>query len=229
MNNRVIHYIIGCRQRHPTTRIWISKIDWKSAYRRQHFSHKTAVKSLTQVCIQGIWFLLMALRLTFGGKPCPSEWGCISEPVTDLATDILNCEEWDPNKTKSPIQNKFPPRTSLPVHIPFTKAKHTIVDIPQKDKGKCNVYIDDTVAMGPDLPGNALRLESAITLAFHIFGRPIDKNEPIPRKDIIFFDKLIAEGAIEEQKILLGWLYDTRCLIISLPLDKCSNWSKDIL
>ena len=54
MNNRVIHYIIGCRQRHPTTRIWISKIDWKSAYRRQHFSHKTAVKSLTQVCIQGI-------------------------------------------------------------------------------------------------------------------------------------------------------------------------------
>ena len=229
MNNRVIHYIIGCRQRHPTTRIWVSKIDWKSAYRRQHFSHNTAVKSLTQVCIQGIWFLLMALRLTFGGKPCPSEWGCISELVADLATDILNCEEWDPTTTKSPIQDKFPPRTSLPDDIPFAKARHTIVDIPQEDKGKCDVYIDDTVAMGPDLPGNALRLESAITLAFHIFGRPIDKNEPIPRKDIIAFNKLIAEGAIEEQKILLGWLYDTRRLLISLPLDKWQNWSKDLL
>ena len=78
--------------------------------------------------------------------------------------------------------------------------KHKIVDIPQEDNGKCDVYIDDTVAMGPDLPGNALRLESAITLTFHIFGRPIDKNEPIPRNDIIAFNKLIAEGAIEEQR-----------------------------
>ena len=34
MCKRVIHYIVGCRQRHPSTRIWISKIDWKSAYRR---------------------------------------------------------------------------------------------------------------------------------------------------------------------------------------------------
>ena len=32
MSRRCIHYIIGCRQCHPTTRIWMSKIDWKSAY-----------------------------------------------------------------------------------------------------------------------------------------------------------------------------------------------------
>ena len=79
---------------HPRRRIWISKIDWKSAYRRQHLTAKTAVKYLTQVCIKGITLLLAALRLTSGGKPCPSEWGCISETVAFLDSIILECIEW---------------------------------------------------------------------------------------------------------------------------------------
>ena len=91
MNWRTIHYIVGCCMRHPRRWICISKIDWKYAYRRQHLNTKTAVKSLTQVCIKGINLLLAALRLTFGGKPFPSEWGCISETVADLANDILHC------------------------------------------------------------------------------------------------------------------------------------------
>ena len=42
------------------------------------------------VYIKGITVLLASLRLTFGGKPCPSEWGCISDTVADLATNILH-------------------------------------------------------------------------------------------------------------------------------------------
>ena len=104
MNWRTVHYIVGCRLRHPRRRIWIYKVYWKSAYRRQQLNAKTAVKSLTQVCIKGITLLLASLRLTFGGKPCPSEWGCISETVADLATYILHCNEWDPSKIHSPLQ-----------------------------------------------------------------------------------------------------------------------------
>ena len=72
MHLRCIHYIIGFRQQHLSLRIGMSKIDYKLAYRRQRFDAKTAVKSLTQVIIDNCIFLLMALRLTFRGKPCPS-------------------------------------------------------------------------------------------------------------------------------------------------------------
>ena len=130
MNWRTIHYIVGCRMRNPRRRIWISKTDCKSAYRRQDLNAKTAVKSLTQVCIKGITLLLASLRLTFGGKPCPSEWGCISETVADLATDILHYEKWDPSKIHFPLQHMLPETKPLPPHIPFAPVKSLIVVLP---------------------------------------------------------------------------------------------------
>ena len=114
MNRRTINYIVGCSMRHPRRRIWISKIHWKYAYRRQHLNTKTAVKSLTLVCIKGITLLLASLRLIFGGKPSPSEWGCISETVANLATNILHCDEWDPSEIHSPLQQMIPKPKPLP-------------------------------------------------------------------------------------------------------------------
>ena len=134
MNQGTIHYIVECCMRHPRRRIWISKIDWKSAYRRQHLNTKTAVKSLTQVCIRGITLILAALRFAFGGKPCPSEWGCISETVADFATDILHCDKWDPSEIHSPLQQMMPETKSLPPHIPFAPAKILIVSLPPEDQ-----------------------------------------------------------------------------------------------
>ena len=37
-----------------------------------------------------------------------------------------------------------------------------------------------------------------------------------------------AKVIIEEVKMLLGWLYDIRRLLIALPVDKYINWSNDI-
>ena len=48
------------------------------------------------------------------------------------------------------------------------------------------------------------RAKEVIMLAIHIVGRPVTKDEPIPRKDLIPIDKLITEGSTEEQKIDLG-------------------------
>ena len=179
MHLRCIHFIVGCRLRHPSTPILISKIDWKSAYRRQHLNGNTATKSLTQVIINGIVFLILALRLTFGGKPNPSKWSCLSEATADLANDILSCAEWDPNETRAPIQSMMPPPIVLPQDTPFASAAKTIVDIPAEDQGKCDVYIDDTVSIGPDLPGYRDRLAAAIPLAIHLLSRPISKLEHV--------------------------------------------------
>jgi hypothetical protein len=42
----------------------------------------------------------------------------------------------------------------------------------------------------------------------------------LPRIDIISAKKLQAEGTFKEVKVILGWVINTRSLLISLPLDK---------
>ena len=65
---RILHYIVGVRIRHPSTRILIAKYDVGSAYRRAHLSAETAVESMTM--FNGL--LLIALQMTFGSAACPS-------------------------------------------------------------------------------------------------------------------------------------------------------------
>ena len=94
---RCIHYIIGCRQRHPKTIIWLAIQDYKSAYRRAHLNPEVSVKSMTPFPHPKLDMVIMFLRMTFGGKPNASEWGCISETVADLANKLLVCDSWDPS------------------------------------------------------------------------------------------------------------------------------------
>ena len=49
-----------------------------------------------------------------------------------------------------------------------------------------------------------------------------------PGNNIIATDKMIAEGAAEEKKICLGWLLDTRRLLVSLPDHKTIAWTAQI-
>ena len=127
-----------------------------------------------------------------------------------------------------PSQHKFPPQSSLPGNILFAQAKSIIVIIPPEDNGKCDVYIDDTIAVGPDINESTSRLEAAIPIVMHIFGCPLSPDKLIPRKALVSLNKLSAKGAIKEVKMLLGWFYNTRRLLISLLDDKHRNWSNDI-
>ena len=53
-------------------------------------------------------------------------------------------------------------------------------------------------------------------------------NEPLPRSTLLNETKLKAEGALEETKIVLGWMLDTRRLLISLPTHKYIAWTGQI-
>ena len=60
---RFIHYIVDLRKIDPDTRILITKLDFKAAYRRLHTSgHTTASQAI--VIINDI--AILALRMTFG-------------------------------------------------------------------------------------------------------------------------------------------------------------------
>eukprot|EP00978_Attheya_sp_CCMP212_P030125 scaffold109736_cov20-Attheya_sp.AAC.1 len=83
------------------------------------------------------------LRLTFGGRACPSRWCDLAEPVIDLANNLLSCKSWDPNELHSPLQSKVPEPKSLCDKIPLAPAMKMIVDCPIEDQGKADLYLDD--------------------------------------------------------------------------------------
>ena len=68
----------------------------------------------------------------------------------------------------------------------------------------------------------------AAPLAIWTVSRAIHPDEPNVRDEMITEDKMLAEGALTEQKIIQGWLYDTRRLLISLPKQKHIAWSNQI-
>jgi hypothetical protein len=65
-------------------------------------------------------------------------------------------------------------------------------------------------------------------LIFHAFARSLNPDESTPRLDLISLKKFQAEGKLEEVKTVLGWIINTRTLLISLPVDKYSKWSNQI-
>jgi hypothetical protein len=67
---RTIHYILDIQRRYPT-KIFLCKFDIDAAYHQCTLASKTAFESLT--IFEN--FLLVALRMTFGGSPNPSIWG----------------------------------------------------------------------------------------------------------------------------------------------------------
>ena len=179
---RLINWIVAARKKHPNRRIFATKADFKSAYRRLHLHHKIAVQSCTQLPEDNI--ALMALRLTFGGAACPYEWSIISETICDLATAIAHDENWCPLTLQAPDQTLVPPPAFLPDDIPFAPGKDLIVDVEVNDRGTHEMYLDDLIGLGIDLPDtdNVERAQQAPLLAIHTCARPLPPKEPLPRE-----------------------------------------------
>jgi hypothetical protein len=225
---RMLNYIVTLRLKFPGQRIVMSKIDFKSAYRRMHLNVEMARQTCTHLPQDGI--LLMALRLTFGGTACPSEWCSMSETICDLTNAIMGDEAWDPTKLCSPNAHLVPKIPPLPDDIPFAQALPLAVDIAVNPRGKSEVFIDDNCCIGVDVPGSANLqcVENGPLLAIHTVARPRHDDEPVPREWMEALNKLAAEAGAEEIKPTLGWILDLRQLIISLPENKATAWIQAI-
>jgi hypothetical protein len=222
---RLIHFVLYLRRKYPNTRIFIQKVDFKSAYRRMHLKPDMAAKCITVV--GGLAFI--SLRLPFGGRPCPSLWSDLSETITDLSNALALDLTWDPETLHSPLQHLIPPTSSEPDSVPFAAALPTSVTIPDSDGDyKADVFIDDLISIILDDGAGCKRGAASSLLAIHTVGRPVAAHEPVLRNELTAEKKLIAESLLEEVKTTLGWLLDTRRLLIGLPMDKFSSWSASI-
>lgn len=224
---RFINKVVAMRLKYPNNRILCSKIDFKAAFRRMHLAWRTALRSCTLLPDDEL--ALIFIRLTFGGKACPSEWGTLSELVCDLTNAIITDEEWDPKSLFCQQSLELPAPEFLDDDIPIAKARELAFDIPVDSKGYADVFIDDLFVANVDLPesNNIKRLERAPLLAIDAVARPLLDSEPIPRHEMAARNKFIAEAGGEELKIVLGWLINFRTLMMHLPQNKFIAWAAD--
>ena len=73
---RLANWAVAAQRVYPGRRIFATKIDYKSAYRRCHLNWRTAIQTCTQLPDKNL--AILALRLTFGGAPGPYKWGGIA-------------------------------------------------------------------------------------------------------------------------------------------------------
>ncbi len=201
---RIVNWVVTARRLFPNVPILASKIDFKSAFRLCHLNVATATQTCTQLIESGI--LLMMLRLSFGSKPCPFEWGVISETICNLANAILLSDDWDPGKLSAQNQHLVPEHEPLEPDVPFAAGADLIVVIPVDPRGTHHVYIDDIIGLTLDIPGsnNVARGQAAALLAIDATARPNHPDEPTPRESMYAIDKLKAEAGLSEKKMILG-------------------------
>jgi hypothetical protein len=123
---RSIHNICSLCQRHPDTKIFICKVDLDAAYRRCHLSSTTAQESLT--IYDGLLF--MALRMTFGGAPCSSLWGYISDTLADTCNSLIHNTYWDHKNMFDPLSYLLDSPNTLPDSVPYQQTLPMSIDIP---------------------------------------------------------------------------------------------------
>ena len=217
---RILYQIHQLRVENPHTPILLSKFDFDSAYRRMYVRLYYAL--LCTTIIGPIAYILF--RLPFGSSPAAGLFSLLSEFVVDLSQALVEDASWDPSTLKSSLASMIPP----PIYQvgPFTYAKELLVDISTKGIS-IECYIDDMIIVCLDSARNIERALNAIPLILDTIFRPI-LGEWVTRMPILNYAKTMAESRLEEIKIILGWLINTRTMRIHLPDDKVNMWVRDL-
>lgn len=232
---RLIHQIVAMRAKFPETALFISKADVKSAFRRIQTHPSLAPQMITTTKDLADdpdkTLALLHLRLSFGGKPNPFLWSDLSELAADAARLLSACPDWDHKSLHSPHAHLIGKPIRTQKEIPFATARALLVDVLCDAFGSVEVFIDDFISIIPDTPAISSpdRPIQAVLLILEAIGRPsIGIDDPLFRDALVALDKLLAEGTPSETPAVLGWNFDTRQLLVSLPSDKTTSWINDI-
>jgi hypothetical protein len=88
------------------------------------------------------------------------------------------------------------------------------------------VYIEDL--FNCYLHRHLQRGSKILPFVLQFLGRPPNSSNPIARNDVLSISKFLVEATPSEVKTILGWIVDTRRLLLSLPPDKVRAWSASV-
>ena len=91
------------------------------------------------------------------------------------------------------------------------------VEVPTRSLGRGDCYLDDIIKIFLGLNHIIQKHAASALLALHVSMRPLADDEPVPRKQPLSIPKLKAKGTPRELMMVLGWLLDTRRLLLRLP------------
>ena len=111
--------------------------------------------------MNGKFYILVSLRLPFGGSPCPLDFCLISDIITDTINDLLACPEWDPTKIHSSYIENIPKPRPLSESVPYAEARSLTVTLAQEPSAKADVFVDDIMSIAVDVGDNLTRLATA--------------------------------------------------------------------
>lgn len=221
---RVLHNLQQMRYENPNKRILMAKHDLDSAYRRLHWHAKCALLCIT--IVSNIAYILT--RLCFGIASGPNEWCLISELIVDFATALLEDDTWNPDDLFNPNEN-IPSHTEyVDSSVEIEQVKKVIFRNTKTKNSYIDGYIDDLLTLIIEELGLIKKGIHVIPLILFILFRPVHKQEPILRTDILSKAKLIAEGMLSERKTFLGWTIDSRRMRIFLPKLKTLRWVNEL-
>ena len=219
---RFLHGIHNMRRRHPSNIIFMNKTDMDAAYRRIHTNMQAAVTCIT--IIDTLAYLLV--RLPFGSGPAPSIFSTVSDTAADIAQDLAVEPSWEPKALHSHFNLDFNPITEDET-VPFAQADELEMALPPRDICTDN-FIDDLFQACVDINDNADRIKHAVPLVLDAMFKPQNPLDACHRDTIINMTKHVAEGRLEERKVILGWLVDTRRFRVFLTQHKANEWLQDI-
>jgi hypothetical protein len=110
--------------------------------------------------------------------------------------------------------------------VPIAQVSELAIHLPADDAPKSDCYIDDIFTAF--LETDVKRGSQVVPFILHLLGRPLASNESLDQDDILSLKKLLAEATPAERQTILGWIVDTRRLLIALPANKFKAWSASI-
>ena len=130
--------------------------------------------------------------------------------------------------------NHFQKPSLLSYDIPFQKAFPLITSVTPPRQRFIDVYVDDFISACLDTSSGSVHESETcfniITNVFSLFFNPTTTNLPneLIRSVALSIRKLSGDGAPTEIKKILGWVIDTRRMIIAMSNDKFTKWTKSI-
>jgi hypothetical protein len=166
--------------------------------------------------------------MTFGGSNCPPSWCAISKLFADLANELTDTQNWNPNDLQWAHQHLIPSPTLLDDDIEFARTADCMMLPEPRPHGSNDIFIDDIISVFLGKPEYIATGVTAAPLAVDILSRPYDPTDQPRREHMLALSKLAAEGGPREIQTISGWTVNTRTLTINLPTEKYLAWKEDI-